>query len=275
MTTIGQEDVSSVVMVLGETTEQQKIASFLSSVDCKIEQLGKKKALLEQYKKGMMQKLFSQELRFAAQGCANVAGAGRAGATKNSEENGFPDWEEKRLGEVANFIGGGTPETGKGQYWGGDIQWFTPTEIKQKYLSNSKRMITKEGLQKSSATLLPVGTLLLSTRATVGDVAIAQRECTTNQGFQSLIVKSGEYNEFWYYWILNNNKTLLRRSSGSTFLEISKTEIAKIKTIKPSLPEQQKIANFLASIDQKIDLVAAELDHAKTFKKGLLQQMFI
>jgi len=243
---------------LPDAPEQQKIASFLSQVDCKIAQLAEKKALLQAYKKGMMQKLFSQELRF-----------------KDPQGYDFPDWEEKRLGEVAEFVGGGTPETGKPEYWGGEIQWFTPTEIKQKYLSGSKRTITKLGLQKSSAKLLPVGALLLSTRATVGDIGIATKECTTNQGFQSLIVNSENINEFWYYWILENKKTLLRRSSGSTFLEISKTEIAKIKADKPSLSEQQKIADFLSSIDRKIDLVSSELDHAKTFKKGLLQQMFI
>jgi type I restriction enzyme S subunit len=238
--------------------EQQKIASFLSSVDGKIEQLEKKKALLEQYKKGMMQKLFSQELRF-----------------KDAQGNDFPDWEEKQLGEVANIIGGGTPETGKLEYWGGSIQWFTPTEIKKKYLSASKRTLTEEGLKKSSAKKLPIGTLLLSTRATVGDVSIAKNECTTNQGFQSLVVKEGNFNEFWYYWILMNKKELLRRSAGSTFLEISKTEILKITVLKPHTKEQQKIAEFLSSIVRKIDLVATELTHAKTFKKGLLQQMFI
>lgn len=241
-----------------QSAEQQKIASFLSSVDGKIAQLGKKKALLEQYKKGMMQKLFSQELRF-----------------NDAQGNDFPDWEEKRLGDVANIVGGGTPETGKLEYWGGSVQWFTPTEIKQKYLYASKRTLTEEGLKKSSAKKLPIGTLLLSTRATVGDVSIAKNECTTNQGFQSLVVKDGNFNEFWYYWILMNKKELLRRASGSTFLEISKSEIAKIPAPKPCVEEQQKIADFLSSVDQKVDLVSTELDHAKTFKKGLLQQMFI
>jgi len=256
---VGQESLSQTsVSVAPSLHEQQKIASFLSSVDCKIAQLDKKKALLEQYKKGMMQKLFSGELCF-----------------KDAQGNDFPDWEEKRLGEIADFTGGGTPETGKPEYWGGEVQWFTPTEIKKKYLLDSKRSITREGLKKSSAKLLPVGTLLLSTRATVGDVAIAQRECSTNQGFQSLQVNPSEYNEFWYYWILRNKKTLLRRSSGSTFLEISKSEIAKIKTTKPCFEEQQKIADFLSSIDRKIELAATEIDYAKSFKKGLLQQMFI
>ncbi|MCI5197205.1 MAG: restriction endonuclease subunit S [Candidatus Electrothrix sp. AW5] len=243
---------------LPSLSEQQNKAAFLTAVDSKIEQLSKKKALLEQYKKGMMQKLFSQELRF-----------------KDEQGNEFPDWEEKRLGEVAKIIGGGTPETGNPDYWGGNIQWFTPTEIKQKYLSSSKRTITEDGLKNSSAKKLPIGTLLLSTRATVGDVGISIKECSTNQGFQSLVVKESNVNEYWYYWIKQNKTVLLRRSSGSTFMEISKSEVSKIKVLKPHHSEQQKIATFLSSIDKKITLITTELNHAQSFKKALLQQMFV
>lgn len=256
--TLGQKNFEKLRVIFPEVDEQQKIASFLTAVDSKIEQLSKKKALLEQYKKGMMQKLFSQELRF-----------------KDEQGNAFPDWEEKRLGGVAEIIGGGTPETGNSDYWGGNIQWFTPTEIKQKYLSTSKRTITEDGLKKSSAKKLPIGTLLLSTRATVGDVAISIKECSTNQGFQSLVVKESNMNEYWYYWIKQNKTVLLRRSSGSTFLEISKSEISKIKVLRPHHSEQNKIAAFLSSIDKKINLISTELNHAQSFKKGLLQQMFV
>ena len=95
----------------------------------------------------------------------------------------FPEfignWEEKRLGDVANITGGGTPESGHAKFWGGDINWFTPTEIKTKYLTTSVRKLTQAGLKKSSAKLLPVGTLLPSTRATICDIGIATAECTT------------------------------------------------------------------------------------------------
>lgn len=238
--------------------EQQKIATFLTSVDQKIEKLQRKKDLLTDYKKGMMQKLFSQQLRF-----------------KDDQGNNFPEWEEKKLGEVAEIIGGGTPETSKSDYWGEEINWFTPTEIKTKYLKQSVRKISSLGLQKSSAKKLPIGTLLLSTRATVGDVGIATEECSTNQGFQSLVVSEKNYNEFWYYWILSNKKEFIRKSSGSTFIEISKTEIQKIKTQAPRASEQHKIANYLTALDKKIDLTNKKLTQAQAFKKGLLQQMFV
>jgi len=143
------------------------------------------------------------------------------------------------------------------------------------YIKSSKRKISELGLKKSSAKLLPKGAILLTSRATVGDMSIALDECATNQGFQSIIVNQENSNEFIYYWILNNKKKFLRRSSGSTFIEISKKEIAKIKINLPPLKEQTKIANFLSSIDQKIEQVTQQIEESKKFKKGLLQQMFV
>ena len=239
-------------------TEQQKIAAFLTAVDNKIEQLSKKKALLGEYKKGLMQQIFSQAIRFKA-----------------DDGSDFPDWEEKKLGDVAEIVGGGTPPTAVEKYWNGNIQWFTPTEIKSKFIVNSKRTITQVGLDTSSAKLLPKGTLLFSSRATVGEVGIAVQECTTNQGFQSFIVNKNNEPEFLYNWIIKNKKEFIRRASGSTFLEIGKSEIKKIKLHIPGLPEQTKIANFLSSIDNKIEQVGKQLDESKQFKKALLQQMFV
>jgi len=243
---------------LPDKPEQQKIAAFLTAVDSKIEQLSKKQELLGEYKKGLMQQIFSQAIRFKA-----------------DDGSDFPDWEEKKLGDVAEIVGGGTPPTAVEKYWNGNIQWFTPTEIKSKFIVNSKRTITQVGLDTSSAKLLPKGTLLFSSRATVGEVGIAVQECTTNQGFQSFIVNKNNEPEFLYNWIIKNKKEFIRRASGSTFLEIGKSEIKKIKLHIPALPEQTKIANFLSSIDSKIEQVGKQLDESKQFKKALLQQMFI
>lgn len=238
--------------------EQQKIATFLSTIDEKLQTLKKKKSLLETYKKGVMQKLFSQEIRF-----------------KDDEENDFDNWEVKKLGETCEIIGGGTPDTINPEYWNGNIQWFTPTEIKSDYVSKSIRTITELGLQKSSAKKLSIGTILLTTRATIGEASIALEECTTNQGFQSLIVKEGINNLFVFNWIKENKHELTTRANGSTFPEISKTEIEKIQIPIPSFQEQTKIANFLTAIDKKINNVDKQINQAELWKKGLLQQMFV
>ncbi len=238
--------------------EQQKIASFLSSIDEKIQQLTRKKELLEQYKKGVMQQLFSGKLRF-----------------KPEKGKAYPEWEEKRLGDVAEIIGGGTPDTLIPEYWDGDIQWYTPTEISERFVSKSKRMISRLGLEKSSAKLLPIGTILFTSRATIAELSFAKEECTTNQGFQSLVVNSDNNPEFIFYWIKNNKKAFIRKSQGSTFLEISKTEMVKINILSPCIEEQQKVANYLSAIDTKIESVANQITQSQTFKKGLLQGMFV
>jgi type I restriction enzyme S subunit len=238
--------------------EQQKIASFLSEVDTKLSQLTKKKALLENYKKGVMQKIFSQELRF-----------------KDGNGNDYGDWEEKKIKSIAKVVGGGTPSTTDEDFWNGDINWFTPTEIKYNSVSQSNRKITALGLSKSSATILPKGTILLTTRATIGEVAIANEECTTNQGFQSLVVNKRNSNLFVFNLIKIHRNELYKRANGSTFKEISKKEIEKIEVSIPCLEEQTKIANFLGELDAKIEVLSTSIENTQTFKKGLLQQLFV
>lgn len=184
------------------------------------------------------------------------------------------EWNKRLLGEIGEFIGGGTPSTSDSEYWDGDIQWYTPTEVKSGILNPSLRTITREGLQNSSAKLLPIGAILITTRATIGDAAIVNKECTTNQGFQSLVVNESEHNHFWYHWIVYHKYELIRRSSGSTFKEIGKTEIKLVPTISPKKDEQQKIASCLSSLDELIAAHNDKLQALKDHKKGLLQNLF-
>ena len=257
-TNISQKILGEVLLKLPSKEEQTKIASFLSSVDEKISQLTQKHELLSQYKQGMMQKLFGQQLRFKA-----------------DDGSEFGEWENTVLGDIADIVGGGTPSTNNQAYWSGDVVWLTPSEINQKFIGESKRTISELGVQKSSAKKLPIGTILFTSRATIGEVAIAIAEVTTNQGFQSFISNEKTFNEFLYYWIVNNKKSFIERASGSTFLEISKSKIQPMEISLPCLEEQTKIANFLSAIDQKIEVVAQQIEQAKQWKKGLLQQMFI
>lgn len=241
--------------------EQQKIADCLSSLDELIEATTQKVETLKEHKKGLMQRLFPAE-------------------GKNVPDLRFPEfqgtsvWEEKKLREIGNFIGGGTPNTTNPEYWDGEILWYTPTEIKNGRLKSSNRKITEQGLRNSSAKLLPKGAILITTRATVGDVAISEKECTTNQGFQSLVVKDSEINSFWFYWIIQHKEELIKRASGSTFKEIGKNEIINIIAYSTKKQEQQKIADCLSSLDELIDATSRKVEILKEHKKGLMQQLF-
>ena len=166
-------------------------------------------------------------------------------------------------------IGGGTPDTTIKSYWDGEIQWFTPSEIgKNKYVDSSLRTITEEGLNNSSAKLLPPNTILLSSRATIGECSLSLRECATNQGFQSLVSKKC-YVDFLYYLIQTKKRDLIRKSCGSTFLEISANEVRKIQVSVPTDVEQQKIAGLLSLIDERIATQNKIIEKLQSLIKGL------
>ena len=173
-------------------------------------------------------------------------------------------------------MGGGTPDTTVQEYWNGGIQWFTPSEIgKNKYTDKSERTITQDGLNNSSAKVLPINTILLSTRATIGESSIAKTECCTNQGFQSLIANEEiTCYEYLYYLVATLKKELIRKSCGSTFLEISANEVRKIKTFIPSLEEQRKVASLLALLDERIATQIKIIEKLESLIKGLCQVLF-
>ena len=252
---ISKNNLSKLTVNIPNKNEQQKIVDFISSIDKKIELLEDKHTYYQDFKKYLMQQIFAQKLRF---------------------DNYNDDWKETKIKNIAEVVGGGTPKTEIDSYWNGDIKWYTPSEIgKTKYIKDSERNITEEGLKNSSAKLLPKNTILLSSRATVGEVSIALTECSTNQGFQSLITKNNVDTEFIYYLISNIKNEFLRRSSGSTFLEISKNEVKKIKINIPSLNEQKEIGKVLSNVDKKIFYLEDNINKTQEFKKGLLQQMFV
>ena len=184
------------------------------------------------------------------------------------------EWSVKSISDLANVIGGGTPDTTIKSYWNGNIQWFTPSEIgKTKYVELSLRTITLEGLNNSNAKLLPPYTILLSSRATVGECSIALQECATNQGFQSLIAKNCDI-DFLYYLIQTKKKDLIRKACGSTFLEISANEIRKIHTNVPSNAEQKKIGALLSLIDKRIETQNKIIEDLKKLKSAIVEALF-
>lgn len=185
------------------------------------------------------------------------------------------NWSSKRLSDIAEVVGGGTPDTTDSTLWNGGIQWFTPTEIgHSKYVSMSARTISQLGLQKSSAKILPAGSILLSSRATVGECSITQKDCTTNQGFQNLTPKKGINNEFLYYLAQTQKRHFIKYASGSTFLEISNSEIKKTKCAVPGIEEQTEIATFLSTIDKKIEVQNKIISKYESLIKGLCDKIF-
>ncbi len=234
--------------------EQTKIAKFFTAIDKKITQLKTKKQQLQQYKKGVMQQLFSQTLRF-------------------KDENGkeFPKWEMKKLGEVGTFFSGGTPLTSKRHYFDGNIPFIRSGEINS---SSTEQLISEEGLKNSSSKMIEVGDLLYALYgATSGEVGISQINGAINQAI--LCIRTSLDNKFLFNYLLlekqNIIKTYLQGGQGNLSADIIKSLTIPI----PSLTEQTAIANFLSAIDEKINHTQTQIQKAEGWKKGLLQRMFV
>lgn len=184
------------------------------------------------------------------------------------------EWEETTIGDIASVVGGGTPSTGNPSYWNGPIQWFTPSEVGHiKYVDKSERTITTDGIDSSSAKIIPAKSLLLSSRATIGEASINLCECTTNQGFQSLIPNNVDL-EFLYSMMVTKKRDLIRESNGSTFLEISASKVRSVKICIPSKDEQQALGTYFQHLDSLIQSTTKKIESLKQVKAASLQSMF-
>ncbi|MBT9068194.1 restriction endonuclease subunit S [Lactobacillus delbrueckii subsp. bulgaricus] len=186
------------------------------------------------------------------------------------------DWEQCKLGDVAGIVGGGTPSTKKSEYWNGNINWFTPAEIgNQIFVSHSQKKITELGLLKSSAKILPAGTILFTSRAGIGNTAILTRNACTNQGFQSIVPYSNKLDSYFIY----SESAKLKRygetmGSGSTFTEVSGKQMKKMSLHIPNINEQAKIGNMLKILDRTITLHEEKKRQLERLKSALMQKMF-
>ena len=165
-------------------------------------------------------------------------------------------WEQRKLGEIADIVGGGTPSTNNPSYWNGDIDWYAPAEIgEQIFLTGSQKKITVLGLQKSSATILPVGSVLFTSRAGIGNTAILAKQGATNQGFQSIVPDSQITDS---YFIFSRTHELKKYAeivgAGSTFTEVSGKQMARMPILMPKIDEQVCIGTFFRNLDRLITL---------------------
>ena len=189
---------------------------------------------------------------------------------------GGADWTETTLGDIAEVVGGGTPATSNPAYWDGDIVWLTPTEVVAapgSVLMDSARKITESGLKNSGARLLPEGTVILTSRASVGFSALAGTALATNQGFQSLIPSAQINNKFLMFWIQNNQQEFKSRAAGSTFKEISKANVRSIALALPPLSEQKRIVETVTAMDDVVSATEQAVRVAQELRSGLLSSL--
>ena len=244
-----------------EIEEQEKIIGILSNLTNSINLHEDYLQLLYDFISFLLQKMFSINDTFP-----------------NLRFKQFNDkWKYKKLGEVADIVSGGTPDTKKHDYWNGSINWYTPAEIGNKiFVSGSQRKITNIGLENSSAKILPIGTVLFTSRAGIGKTAILKEKGSTNQGFQSIVPKQKFLDSYFIFSMSNILKKYGEsHGAGSTFLEISGKELAKAKISLPSITEQKHISKVLFKLDTIITFQKQEIDNLKKLKQFLLQNMFI
>jgi type I restriction enzyme, S subunit len=187
------------------------------------------------------------------------------------------DWEVVRLNDICDVIGGSTPSTVRKDFWNGDIPFATPTDITNLHgreISNTKQKITQEGLSSCGTRLLPAGSVLLTSRATIGACAINTKPMTTNQGFASLVCNEKAYNWYIFYEMMLRKYELQRLGSGSTFKEVSKNSLRQLNITLPPLAEQKKVAEILSTVDETIEKTDQIIEKTKEAKNWLLEILF-
>lgn len=286
--------IKNTEIALPPLNEQKRIVSkieeLFSLVDSAKDTLEKTKILLKQYRQSILKHAFEGKL-VSQDPNDEPASVLLDKIKKENPDKKFSEIIEKKelpngwivckINDVCDLMGGGTPSRANLEYFGGDIPWLTPTEIpknKITIISQSKEKITKLGLEKSSAKLIPKNSVLLTSRASIGYVAIAGINLTTNQGFASFITHDIIYNFFLAYWLSNNKKLLESNARGTTFKEISKSTIRELPIFIPPINEQKrivtKIEELFSVVEKNEKIVDQLLIQCVQMKKSILKQAF-
>jgi len=244
--------------------EQRGIVGVLGVVDSVIAKTGEVIAKTERLKKGLMQTLLTR-------------GIGHK-EYKQTPIGTIPkEWEVNKVSDLFDVLTGTTPSTRQSEYWNeGTVNWLTPTDLSKLngkiHIKNSERKITERALQETNLTLMPKGSIIISTRAPVGYVAVLEEPAAFNQGCKGLIPKkhNGILSEFYCYYLLNKKQMLENLSSGSTFKELSKERLQNFNMPSPSFTEQKKIAELLLTIDKKLDIERSKKVRLEHIKRGLM-----
>lgn len=249
---VSTEDLKNMQLLFPSLPEQTKIATFLTAIDDRLNQLKKKSTMLEQYKRGVMQKIFDQEIRF-----------------KDDDGNEYPDWEKNVLGDVSGVTMGQSPESSSYNSDGcGEL-------LIQGNADLSGRISCPRNWTSEPTKRCKIGDIILTVRAPVGSVAKSVYNACIGRGVCSIRNNSKSHIDFLYHFLLNYEPRWVRLEQGSTFTAVSGSDIRSIQFETPCLAEQTKIANFLSAIDEKISQCSNQLGKTEQYKKGLLQQMFV
>ncbi|NFX74396.1 restriction endonuclease subunit S [Staphylococcus aureus] len=258
---LSKQTINKINRFVPSNKEQQKIGEFFIKLDRQIELEEQKLELLQQQKKGYMQKIFSQELRF-----------------KDENGNDYPNWEEKKIEDIASQVyGGGTPNTKIKEFWNGDIPWIQSSDVKVNdlILRQCNKFISKNSIELSSAKLIPANSIAIVTRVGVGKLCLVEFDYATSQDFLSL--SSLKYDKLYsLYSLLYTMKKISANLQGTSIKGITKKELLdSIIKIPHNLEEQQKIGDLFYKIDKYISFNKCKIEILKSLTQGLLQKIFI
>lgn len=245
---ISREQILLTVAYFPPLPEQRRIATILDEWDKAIATVEKLVQSQQRRKRGLIKSVFF----------------------------GDANWFDASISELADVVGGGTPSTDKRAYWDGDIPWCTPTDITgldTRYIEATERTISETGLAASNASLLPVGSIILCSRASVGECAINLVPMATNQGFQSLVPKDQNDRYFLYYLVQAYKPELIRLSAGSTFMEFPKSALRTMNIRIPEAEKRQEVGLLFNDVDDELDQTVALLKRLRLQKRGLMQKL--
>jgi len=235
-----------------ELNEQQKISQFLLLIDKKIEYLEKKHNVYQDFKKYLMQEIFTQKLRF----------------------NFTDEWKKYLLGDISLIGKGFTPSTNNPSFWDGDLKWLSIADMNQgKYINQTTKKITSDGSKNKEP--VKKGTLLMSFKLSIGKLGILTEDMYTNEAICNFKWKNKDVLTEYMYYYLSSINVLKYGSQAAKGITLNNETLSTIPVLLPSLEEQKKIINILSDVDMKINMLENSINDTSKFKKGLLQQMFI